>query len=511
MENYTGDSIVLEVKNLEKTFGDFVANDHISFELRKGEIHCLLGENGAGKSTFAKCLYGAYSADSGSIKIGNKEVRFSSPRDAIHFGIGMVHQHFVLVPTMTVVENIIVGVEKTGISIGIKEATKKVIGLCEKFGVDLDPGAVVSTLSVGKQQWVEILKTLFSGVEILILDEPTASLTPQESEQLFKVIKLMTEEGTSVIFITHKLNEVMAVSDRTTIFRKGRVVGTVATSTITKMELASMMVGRSVHLEVERAASSPGEAILEICDLRKEDEHKCSLLNGINLIIRTKEILGIAGVGGNGQVELFDILVGVKRATKGSIRLAGEEITNLSPEKIAQKGLASIPADRMNQGLLLEFSVEENLLLGSQRIPPFESNWILQKDLIRSNALALIKEYEIDTTGPTQVASRLSGGNLQKVILARELSRKIKCLVANCPTRGLDVGAIEYVHKRLVELRDDGIGVLLISEDLDEIFNVADRIAVIFRGEIMGTFPVGGVSREEVGLLMAGANEKKPC
>jgi len=501
-------TFLLEVNNLNKAFGDFLANDHISFELKRGEIHCLLGENGAGKSTFAKCLYGAYSYDSGSIKINNKEIRFSSPRDAIHHGIGMVHQHFVLVPTMTVVENIIVGVEKKGISIGIKEATNKVLALCEKFNVDLDPGSVISTLSVGKQQWVEILKTLFSGVEILILDEPTASLTPQESEQLFNVIKKMTKDGTSVIFITHKLNEVIAVSDRTTIFRKSKVVATVTTSKTTKVELANMMVGRNVHFDVQKTANNPGSPILEIHDLHMVNNHKRALLNGINLVVRENEILGIAGVGGNGQVELFDILVGVMKATKGSIRLAGEDITNLSVEKIAQKGLASVPADRMSQGLLLEFSVEENLIMGNQRRSPFINNIFLRKDQIRANALALIKEYEIDTTGPTQIASRLSGGNLQKVILARELSRKITCLVANCPTRGLDVGAIEYIHKRFVDLRNNGIGVLLISEDLDEIFNVADRIAVIFQGEIMGTFQTRDVSREVVGLLMAGAKDK---
>lgn len=508
MSNAEDDSFVLQVRNLNKTFGDFVANDNIKFNLRKGDIHSLLGENGAGKSTFAKCLYGAYAPDSGDIKINGQNVRFNSPRDAIHHGIGMVHQHFVLVPTFTVAENIVVGVEKTGISPGINEAAERITELCNRFGVELDPFAIVSNLSVGEQQWVEILKTIISGVEILILDEPTAALTPQESEQLFSIVKQMTQDGTSVIFITHKLDEVVAVSDRTTIFRKGKVVGTVKTSDTNKMQLATFMVGRGVHFEVAKTAQEAGETVLEIRDLRVENDNKRELLKGINLQVRKKEILGIAGVGGNGQVELFDVLVGVQSASSGSVKLSGDVITNLSPAKIAAKGLANIPSDRIKQGLLLEFSVAENLMLGSQWSPPFKSRFFLDEKQIISNADSLIQEYEIATTGPGQMAARLSGGNLQKLILARELSRKIKCVIANCPTRGLDVGAIEYVHQRLIELRDEGIGVLLISEDLDEILNVADRIVVIFRGKIMGEFMTGDVSREQIGLLMAGTNEE---
>lgn len=498
---------ILEVRGLYKIFGDFVANHDIGFDLKQGEIHCLLGENGAGKSTFAKCLYGAYRPDSGTIEVNCNEVHFHSPRDAIHHGIGMVHQHFVLVPTLSVVENIVVGVEKPGISTGLKEAAVKIEELCAKFGVELDPYAIVSTLSVGEQQWVEILKTLFSGVEILILDEPTAALTPQESEQLFSIIKQMTADGTSVIFITHKLNEVMAVSDRTTIFRKSKMIGTVNTAETNKKELAALMVGRGVHFEVEKDTLEAGETILKIDDLRILNDKKREALKGINLEVRKNEILGIAGVGGNGQVELFDALVGVNSAASGQIQLAGENITNLKPQKIADKGLASIPSDRLVQGLLLEFTVAENLMLGSQWKAPFNNNLILSDKQIETNAVNKIAEYDIATSGPEQMAGQLSGGNLQKIILARELSRDIQCVIANCPTRGLDVGAIEYVHKRLVELRDEGIGVLLISEDLDEIFNVADRIAVIFHGEIMGEFQTSEVSREQIGLLMAGVKE----
>ena len=509
MKNNQPPSYVMEISNLTKTFGDFVANDGVRFNLKRSEIHCLLGENGAGKSTFAKCLYGAYRPDSGSIIINGKEVQFNSPRDAIHHGVGMVHQHFVLVPTLSVVENIVVGVEKTGISPGIREATVKINELCQKFNVQLDPKAIVSTLSVGEQQWVEILKTLFSGVDLLILDEPTASLTPQESEQLFSIIKKMTEDGTSVIFITHKLNEVMAVSNRVTIFRKSKVVGTIDTSATTKMELAVLMVGRGVHFEVEKNPYDPGDPVLQITDLVVTVDSRRPVIKGLSLDVKRKEILGIAGVGGNGQMELFDAIVGVRKAEQGSIRLAGDEITRSSPTRIADKGLASIPADRLIQGLLLEFTVSENLILGSHRDKKFQRFSLLSEQFINGNAEELIKDYEIATTGPNQIADRLSGGNLQKLILARELSQNIICLIANCPTRGLDVGAIEYVHHRLVELRDQGKGVLLISEDLDEIFNLSDRIAVLFRGELMGVYNSMDVTREKVGLLMAGVRDVK--
>lgn len=500
-------SYMLQVSNLIKTFGNFVANDHINFILKRGEIHCLLGENGAGKSTFAKCLYGAYRHDSGKVVVNGKEVHFSSPKAAIQHRIGMVHQHFVLVPTMTVVENIVVGVDKPGISTGLREAAEKVNELCEKFGVELDPHAVVSNLAVGQQQWVEILKALFSGVEILILDEPTASLTPQESEQLFSIIKQMTLDGTSVIFITHKLNEVMMVSDRTTIFRKGKIVGTVETASTNRMELATLMVGRGVHFEVDKQDLDQGEPIMEIRDLSALGKNNRESLKSVNLTIHQNEILGIAGVGGNGQAELFDVIFGIQQASIGKIIVNGKDITSLNPTKILDTGLASIPSDRMTQGLLLDFSVAENLMLGSQWKAPFMSRLILREKQVLENAINLIDEYEIATSGPEQVAARLSGGNLQKLILARELSRKISCVVANCPTRGLDVGAIEYVHRRLVELRDEGIGVMLISEDLDEIFNVSDRIAVFFQGRIMGEFKTNQTSREQIGLLMAGVTE----
>lgn len=508
MNNMEESPIVLEVHNLSKTFGDFIANDHIDFDLRRGEIHCLLGENGAGKSTFAKCLYGAYQQDAGRVEVRCKEVSFTSPKDSIQFGIGMVHQHFVLVPTMTVVENIIVGVKKSGLAPGIKKAENQVFELCERFKVDIDPHALVADLSVGEQQWVEILKTLFSGVEILILDEPTAALTPQESEQLFSIIQQMTADGMSVIFITHKLNEVLEVSDRTTIFRNGRVVGTIETTKTNKRELATMMVGRGVDFKVEKGPREPGVPVLKIKDLHIINTKRREVVNSLGLTIYENEIVGLAGVGGNGQNELFDAIVGIRTAQQGKIFLDEVEITNHNPTDIMEMGLASIPADRMTQGLLLRFNVAENLILGRHWKSPYFTGLMFDEGQIISQAERIIKEYSIATSGPKQMAARLSGGNLQKLILARELSPDIRCVVAHCPTRGLDVGAIEYVHKRLVELRDKGIGVLLISEDLDEIFNVADRIAVIYKGQIMGEYSVSETTREQVGLLMAGVKEE---
>lgn len=501
-------SVILEVTQLSKSFGTFIANDHIDFTLRSGEIHCLLGENGAGKSTFAKCLYGAYQQDAGRVSVNCCDVSFNSPKDAIHHGIGMVHQHFVLVPTMTVVENIIVGVEKAGISPGFREATERVVELCGEFKVDIDPHALVSDLAVGQQQWVEILKTLFSGVEILILDEPTAALTPQESDQLFSIVKQMTKKGTSVIFITHKLHEVLDLSDRATIFRKGKVVGTVKTSETNKMELATLMVGRGVTFKVEKDELDPGTPILEIRDLHMAGRGGRDVLNGIDLVVRENEILGIAGVGGNGQNEIFDAIVGTRKSRQGEIFLDNRPITNLDPTAIMERGIASIPADRMNQGLLLDFSVAENLMLGSHRKAPYFNGLYLQDRNIITRAEEMIREYSVSTSGPKQISSRLSGGNLQKLILARELSRNVRCVIADCPTRGLDVGAIEYIYQRLVELRDEGIGVLLISEDLDEIFNVADRIAVLHKGQIMGDIPTRDANREQIGLLMAGVREE---
>ena len=498
---------LLRVENLTKRFPQVLANDSISLSIERGEIHCLLGENGAGKSTLAEILYGVHQPDSGTIYYKGQPVTLSSPRDAIDLGIGMVHQHFVLVPPLSVIENIVVGTDSRGIMLELDQACRKVEALCADYDVELDLHAKVWNLSVGEQQWVEILKALYVGVELLILDEPTAVLTPQEADKLFAIIRKMREEGLSIIFITHKLKEVMAVSDRVTVLRKGRLISTVDTSATTREELARMMVGREVIFQIENEMVEPGETLLQIKDLRAEDELDRESLRGLSLTLRRREILGLAGVSGNGQRELFDILAGVMKATAGQILLDGVEITNRSPRYVAGQGIANVPEDRIRQGLVMDFGVDENLILGLHRTEPFSRAGFLNYREIRSFAEDLVERYEIMTPSVTQTTRVLSGGNLQKVILARELSQEPRCLIVSQPTRGLDVGATEYVRRQLLNQRDRGAGILLISEDLDEIFNLATRIAVIFKGKIVGLFEIAEATLEEIGLLMAGARE----
>ena len=496
--------IILRVENLTKIFPGVVANDNISLEIRKGEIHCLLGENGAGKSTIAECLYGTYRPDSGRIFYKDREVHLSSPRDAINLGIGMVHQHFEMILPMRVMENIVVGTESKGMGLKLGPATEKVAGICKNYGIELDLNAVVSQLPVGKQQWVEILKALYMGAEFLILDEPTAVLTPQEIDKFFATLKKMTRSGLSIILITHKLNEVMGISDRVTVLRKGKKIGTVNTSETDKADLARRMVGREVVFRVTREEIEPGEVVLDLKDIYALKKTGVMGLNGVSLSVRCRQIVGLAGVSGNGQLEIFDVAVGVRKALKGEVFLGGENITNLSPRAIMNKGLASIPQDRLVEGLCMDFSIYENIIRGNQREAPFCSWLFLSADRINSFTNQKIKDYDIMCANPAQSARCLSGGNLQKLILAREMSQNPKCLIAGQPTRGLDVGAIEYVHHRLLEMREAGAGILLISEELDEIFSLSDYIAVIYKGEIMGVFKNGEVTVEEVGLLMAG-------
>jgi len=498
---------LLRVENLTKRFPQVLANDSVSLAIERGEIRCLLGENGAGKSTLAEILYGVHQPDSGTIYYKGQPVTLSSPRDAIDLGIGMVHQHFVLVPPLPVIENIVVGTDSRGIMLELDQACRKVEALCADYDVELDLHAKVWNLSVGEQQWVEILKALYVGVELLILDEPTAVLTPQEADKLFAIIRKMREEGLSIIFITHKLKEVMAVSDRVTVLRKGRLISTVDTAATTKEELARMMVGREVIFQIENKLVEPGETLLQIEDLRARDDQGHECLQGLSLIVRRREILGLAGVSGNGQRELFDVLAGVMKATSGKIILDGTDITNHSPRYIAGQGIANVPEDRIRQGLIMDFGVDENLILGLHRTEPFSKAGFLNYKEIRSFAQELIERYEIMTPSVTQTTRVLSGGNLQKVILARELSQRPHCLIVSQPTRGLDVGATEYVRRQLLNQRDRGAGILLISEDLDEIFNLATRIAVIFKGKIVGLFDISEATLEEVGLLMAGARE----
>ncbi len=495
---------VVETHNLTKRFPRVLANDNISFDVRKGEIHCLLGENGAGKTTLANCIYGFHQPDEGEIHFRGEAVNISSPSDAIQFGIGMVHQHFVLIDPLTVVENIILGNEGKSIILDLDKALKEIEDLCKVYGVDLDPTAKIWQLSVGQQQWVEMLKALYVGVELLILDEPTAVLTPQETERLFSVLQQMKEKGLAIIFVTHKLKEVLAISDRVTVLQKGKKIGTVNTSDVTQNKLARMMVGRDVIFQVTKDEIPRGEPILEVKELRALNDMGLEALNGLSFTLHRNEILGLAGVAGNGQRELFEVLIGVRSAQGGQVLVSGENFTNQSPGLIMSGGISHIPGDRLKDGLVLDLTVAENLILGQQWNPPFRKGLLLNKKKIEEFAQSCVSEFEIATPSIDQKAKFLSGGNLQKVILARELWVNPQVLLANQPTRGLDVGVIEYVHGRLIEKRKEGVGILLASEDLDELFNLSDRIAVIFKGQIVDIIDTDKARIEEIGLLMAG-------
>jgi general nucleoside transport system ATP-binding protein len=499
--------ILLETRGLTKKFPMVLANDAVDFEVRKGEIHCLLGENGAGKSTMAESLFGFYQPDAGDILWKGEKVQITSPSQAMDLGIGMVHQHFMLVEPHTVLENILLGRDTPGPLLDEKAARSRITELCEQYDVRMDPDALIWQLSVGEQQWVEILKALFDGVDLLILDEPTAVLTPQESERLFKILKKMSMEGLSIIFITHKLNEVVQVSDRVTVLRRGKKIDTVNTWEITKAELAKMMVGRDVVFRIAREAIEPGELVLEIRDLKAENDLGLECVSNIQLELREREILGIAGVAGNGQKELFEVLIGVREAVKGDVRLNGMTISGKGAGHIHAQGLAHVPADRIKEGLVMNFSIAENMILGNEWTPPFRKGLQLNNKAIRSFADAGMQSYEIAAPSIDHRTGSLSGGNLQKVVLAREIGSNPKVLLANQPCRGLDVGVIEYVHKRFLELRDAGVGIMLFSEDLDEILTLSDRIAVIFRGKILGIFDAAEADIDKIGLLMAGVEE----
>jgi len=498
---------ILKVEDLTKRFGPVIANDAISMEVRKGEIHCLLGENGAGKSTLAECIYGFYKPDSGKIYFDGELANLATPSDAIQLGIGMVHQHFVLVPPLTVIENVIVGTPHSSILLDVSDSEAKLQSLCQKYGFELDLQAKIWQLSVGEQQWVEILKALYVGSKLLILDEPTAVLTPPETEQFFITLKQMTAEGLSIILITHKLEEVMQVSDRITVLRKGKYVATVNTADVTKAELAQMMVGRDVLFRIQKEEVEIGEPVLEARDLRALNDRGQEALRGISFTLHRNEILGLAGVAGNGQKELFETLAGVREVTSGRVFLEGEDVTGRSPRYIMYRGVGHIPEDRLHEGLVPDFSVAENLILGQQRSAIYRKGPFLAFDRIRKFARNSVSYFEIATPSIDHATKFLSGGNLQKIILARELWECPQALLANQPTRGLDVGVIEYVRKRLLEKRDEGVGILLASEDLDEILNISDRIAVIFQGQIMAIFDTHEADLEKIGLLMAGVKE----
>ena len=499
---------VIEMLNITKKFGNFYANDNITLQLGKGEIHALLGENGAGKSTLMNILFGLYQPEEGEIKVNGKTANITNPNVANDLGIGMVHQHFMLVENLTVTENIILGNEpkKMGI-VNIKDAAKEVAEISKLYGLNVDPYAKIEDISVGMQQRVEILKTLYRGANILIFDEPTASLTPQEIQELISIMKKLITEGKSIILITHKLQEIMDVSDRVTVIRKGQGIGTVVTAETNPEELATLMVGRQVTFKTEKGPSYPKEEILHVENLIVADNRGIEKVKGLNLSVRRGEIVGLAGIDGNGQSELIEAITGLRKPKSGSISINSKDVTGMKPRQITQAGLGHIPQDRHKHGLVLEFSVAHNAALQEYYHEPYSKNGIMNYSTVSEYAKKLIEEYDVRTQGEHELARALSGGNQQKLIIGREVSRDPDLLIAALPTRGLDVGAIEFIHKRLIEQRDNGKAVFLISFELDEVMNVSDRIAVIYDGKVVDTVIPGETTEQELGLLMAGHNK----
>ncbi len=498
-------SLALQTKGITKHFPGVLANDHVDFDLRKGEIHALLGENGAGKTTLMNIIYGLYQADAGEVFLDDKPVDIHTSKDAIAHGIGMVHQHFMLIPVFTVAENIMLGSETVrGMVLDQRSVAAQVRELSHQYGLDVDPDAYVSDLPVGIQQRVEIIKALYRKADILILDEPTAVLTPQEVRELFKVVRSLADQGKSVIFITHKLKEVFAVADRITVMRDGQVVGTTTPAETSEPALASMMVGREVLLRVEKGPAHPGEEVLHVENLHVFDDRGAETVRGTSFFVRTGEVLGIAGVQGNGQTELVEALTGLRQAHSGQVMMLERDVTGRPPRPIIETGIAHIPEDRLRYGLVLPFPVTDNLVLCTYYLPPFARSGVLNHQAVDENGRRLVHEFDVRTPSPYLPVSKLSGGNQQKVIVARELSRPIKLLIANQPTRGLDVGSIEYIHQVIVRMRDAGCGVLLVSAELDEIMALSDRIAVMYKGQIMDTLPADQATKEQLGLLMAG-------
>ncbi|MHB9145375.1 MAG: ABC transporter ATP-binding protein [Symbiobacteriia bacterium] len=491
---------------ITKTFPGVVANEDVNLDIERGEIHALLGENGAGKTTLMNVLYGLYEPNGGEIRWQGKSVRITNPNDAIKLGIGMVHQHFMLVQPMTVAENIVLGAEprRHGL-LDLKAARQRVAELSEQFGLKVDPDARIHSISVGQQQRVEILKALYRGAELLILDEPTAVLTPQEVGELIEIMRRLTSEGRSIIFITHKLKEVLRVADRVTVLRRGRLIDTLLTREADEEGLAEKMVGRKVVLRVEKGDVQVGDVVLEVRGLEAQNSRRLPALRGCSFEVRRGEIYGLAGVDGNGQSELIEVLTGLRPAGGGAALLNGKSLLGLRPRAVAERGVGHIPEDRQRRGLVLNFTVAENIILGSQHKKPFSIGGMMQGGTVERYANDLIARYDIRTPGTKTLARALSGGNQQKLIAARELERDPDLLIAAQPTRGLDVGAIEFLHRRIVEARDRGKAVLLISFELDEIMSLSDRIGVIYEGRIVAEVPGGEASEEQLGLWMAGA------
>jgi len=499
--------VKLELTGITKRFGSLVANDHIDLTVEPGQIHALLGENGAGKTTLMNVLYGLVQPDEGEIRLDGKAVTIRSPKDAIAAKIGMVHQHFMLVPVFTVAENVTLGMERTR-AFGLldrRRARRDVLALSERYRLDVNPDAYVEDLPVGVQQRVEIIKALLREASVLVLDEPTAVLTPGETEDLFRIMRELRAGGRSIVFISHKLREVQAIADKITVIRRGKVVGE-RPPTATDAELAALMVGRTVQLRVSKPPANPGEVVLDVRRLTVPGEHGGPSVDNVSFEVRAGEILGVAGVQGNGQTELCEALMGLRPAAAGSVLIGGREVTAAAPRERLRAGIGYIPEDRREDGLVGDFSVADNLILDVYDRKPFASGIALNLDAIRENAVSRVEEFDVRTSSVTTPAQTLSGGNQQKVIVAREVSRDIKVLLASQPTRGLDVGSIEFVHRRIVEQRDQGVAVVIVSSELDEIYALADRIAVMYEGKITGFRPPT-VSVDELGLLMAGAGQ----
>jgi ABC-type uncharacterized transport system ATPase subunit len=496
--------VVLEARGITKRFPGVVANDDVDFDLRRGEVHCVLGENGAGKTTLMNVIFGLYQPDEGELLVDGERVEFHSSADAIARRIGMVHQHFQLVQVFTVAENVILGEEiRKGAVLDLDEARRRIAALSSRYGLHVDPDARIEDLSVGEQQRVELLKALYRDADIVILDEPTAVLTPGEVDEFFGVARSLTEQGKSIVFITHKLREVLAVADRITVLRNGRVVGSADPDEATQASLASLMVGREIILSIEKGPADPGDVRLSVRDLTVTDERGVLAVSGLSFDVRAGEIYGIAGVEGNGQRELVEAIAGMRRASAGSIVLESTDITHATPRQVDELGVGHIPEDRNKHGVVGSFTVADNLVLNTYGRAPFVRRRIRQLRAIDEQARDLVRRYDVRTPGVHTPVANLSGGNQQKVIVARELSGDPRFLVVAQPTRGLDVGSIEFIHRRIVAMRDAGTAVLLVSAELDEIFTLSDRIGVLFRGQLVGEFPRAEATRETIGLLMA--------
>ncbi|HWL86726.1 MAG TPA: ABC transporter ATP-binding protein [Polyangiaceae bacterium] len=498
---------VLEVRGITKRYPGVVANDGVDLDLREGEIHCLLGENGAGKSTLMNIIYGLSAPDAGEIRLRGKPIAVRSPKDAIAMGIGMVHQHFMLVPVFTVTENIMLGAEEMrGLTLDRRKVSARVRELSQRYGLAVDPEARIEELPVGTQQRVEIVKALYRDARILILDEPTAVLTPQEVDELLVVLKGLVKTGVSVLFITHKLREVLAIADRITVMRAGRVVATAKPEESDARSLAALMVGRDVILQVEKSEAKPGDAVLEVKDLSVEGRHAgMDEVRKVSFSVHAGEILGIAGVQGNGQTELVEALTGLRRAGGGQVTLLGRDMTSAGARALIDQGVSHVPEDRQRHGLVLSYSIADNLVLCTYGQAPFSARGVLRDEAIDEYARTCVRDFDVRTPNTQTPCSSLSGGNQQKVIIARELGRPVKLLVVNQPTRGVDVGSIERIHRELVAVRDKGAAVLLVSAELDEILALSDRIAVMYRGEIVTIVPAGQVTRTQLGCWMAGS------